>query len=133
MSATQTTRCIPVDDRTVHAALSTRARPPRPNALSASLTFGWRALLKIKHVPVQLFDVTAFPIMLTLIFTYMLGGELAGSTDEYLHFLLPGMLVEAVTLITMYTGVALNMDISKGIFRPLPIAAELLLSSALDS
>lgn len=35
-------------------------RPPRArraHAVSASLTLGWRALLKIKHVPFQLFDV----------------------------------------------------------------------------
>ena len=57
-----------------------RQRPPRPGALSASLTFGWRALLKIKHVPEQLFDVTVFPIMFTLLFTYLFGGALAGST-----------------------------------------------------
>jgi ABC-2 type transport system permease protein len=89
-----------------------------------SLTFGWRALLKIKHVPEQLFDVTAFPIMLTLMFTYLFGGALAGSTRQYLQFLLPGILVQTVVFITMYTGVGLNTDISKGVFdrfRSLPI------------
>ena len=95
-----------------------------PNALSASLTFGWRALLKIKHVPEQLFDVTAFPIMFTLMFTFLFGGALAGSTGEYLQFLLPGILVQTVVFITMYTGMGLNTDISKGVFdrfRSLPI------------
>ena len=57
---------------TLQAALTPRTRPPVPGALSASLTFGWRALLKIKHVPQQLFDVTAFPIMFTLLFTAFL-------------------------------------------------------------
>ena len=61
------------------APCSPRARPPRPSALSASMTFGWRAMLKIKHVPEQLFDVTAFPIIMTLMFTYLFGGALAGS------------------------------------------------------
>src|SRR5215208_5378640 len=99
------------------AAVLTRAdRPPRPSASSASLTFGWRAILKIKHVPEQLFDVTAFPIIMTLMFTYLFGGALAGSTREYLQFLLPGILVQTVLFITVYTGVALNTDISKGIF-----------------
>ena len=58
-------------------------RPPRPEPrCAASLTFGWRAMLKIKHVPEQLFDVTMFPIMFTLMFTYLFGGALAGSTQR---------------------------------------------------
>jgi ABC-2 type transport system permease protein len=80
--------------------------------------------LKIKHVPEQLFDVTAFPIMFTLIFTYLFGGALAGSTGEYLHYLLPGILVQTVVFITIYTGFGLNTDIARGVFdrfRSLPI------------
>jgi len=99
-----TTSAQPVREETLRSALSARTRPPRPNALSASLTFGWRALLKIKHVPEQLFDVTAFPIMFTLIFTYLFGGALAGSTGEYLHYLLPGILVQTVVFITISPG-----------------------------
>ncbi|MFC7545704.1 ABC transporter permease [Plantactinospora sp. GCM10030261] len=104
--------------------LAPGVRPPRPSALSASLTFGWRAILKIKHVPEQLFDVTAFPIIMTLMFTYLFGGALAGSTREYLQFLLPGIMVTSVVMITMYTGVGLNTDIEKGVFdrfRTLPV------------
>jgi len=113
-----------ISETTLRAALSTRARPPRPSALSASVTFGWRALLKIKHVPMQLFDVTMFPIMFTLMFTYLFGGALAGSPREYLQDLLPGILVMTVTMITVYTGMAINTDITKGVFdrfRSLPI------------
>ena len=104
--------------------LAPGARPPRPSALTASLTFGWRAMLKIKHVPEQLFDVTAFPIIMTLMFTYLFGGALAGSPREYLQFLLPGIMVTSVVMITMYTGVGLNTDIEKGVFdrfRTLPL------------
>ena len=121
---TPTTSAQTVREEAIRSALSARARPPRPNALSASLTFGWRALLKIKHVPEQLFDVTAFPIMFTLMFTYLFGGALAGSTGAYLQFLLPGILVQTVVFITMYTGMGLNTDITKGVFdrfRSLPI------------
>jgi ABC-2 type transport system permease protein len=109
---------------TLRSAVSNRRRPARPSALSASLTFGWRALLKIKHVPMQLFDVTAFPIMFVLLYTYLFGGALAGSPREYLQDLLPGILVMTVSWITMYTGMALNTDIAKGVFdrfRSLPI------------
>ncbi|TWP53368.1 ABC transporter permease [Lentzea tibetensis] len=106
------------------AVLVAKTRPPRPSALSASITFGWRAVLKIKHVPEQLFDVTAFPIMMILMFTYLFGGALASSPTEYLQFLLPGIMVTSVVMITMYTGVAVNTDIEKGVFdrfRTLPI------------
>lgn len=108
----------------LRSALPYRARPKRPNALSASLTFGWRALLKIKHVPEQLFDAVGNPIIFTLMFTYLLGGAIAGSPGAYLQYLIPGILVQTVILITAYTGVNLNTDISKGVadrFRSLPI------------
>ncbi|MBA3890172.1 MAG: ABC transporter permease [Gemmatimonadaceae bacterium] len=81
-------------------------------------------MLKIKHVPFQLFDVTAFPLMMTLMFTYLFGGALAGSPREYVQFLLPGIVVQTIVFITVYTGVGLNSDISKGLFdrfRSVPI------------
>lgn len=104
--------------------LSKGSRPGKANAFSTSITFGWRALLKIKHVPEQLFDATAFPIMFTLMFTYLLGGAIAGSTADYLQYLLPGIMAQTVVMITVYTGVAVNNDIRKGVFdrfRSLPI------------
>ncbi|MBQ0847922.1 ABC transporter permease [Streptomyces sp. NPDC057621] len=114
----------PVRTESLAAILVAGERPPRPNALQASLTFGWRAILKIKHVPEQLFDVTAFPIMMVLMYTYLFGGALAGSPEEYIQYLLPGILVMSVVMITMYTGVSVNIDIAKGVFdrfRSLPI------------
>jgi ABC-2 type transport system permease protein len=111
-------------EATLRAALSSRVRPAPPSALAASLAFAWRSMLKIRHVPMQLFDVTIFPIMFTLIFTYLFGGALAGSPTEYLQDLLPGILVMTVVMITVYTGMAINSDIHKGVFdrfRSLPI------------
>jgi ABC-2 type transport system permease protein len=105
-------------------ALATRPRPPRPTPLAASLTFAWRALLKIKHVPEQLADAIFIPILFTVMFTYLFGGAIAGSTGEYLQTLLPGTLVLSVLLITVYAGVNLNTDIAKGVFdrfRSLPL------------
>ncbi|MGW4792745.1 ABC transporter permease [Nonomuraea sp. NPDC004297] len=123
MTATTEAGPAPATD-TLAAVLAPTTRPPRPSAWSASMTFGWRAMLKIKHVPEQLFDVTAFPIMMTLMFTYLFGGALAGSPTEYLQFVLPGIMVTSVVMITMYTGVEVNKDIEKGVFdrfRTLPI------------
>ncbi len=113
-----------ISEEALRSALSISIRPEPPTAVQASLVFGWRAMLKIKHVPMQLFDVTAFPIMFVLLYTYLFGGALAGSPREYLQALLPGILVMTVSMITIYTGMALNNDVQKGIFdrfRSLPI------------
>lgn len=104
--------------------LATTPRPPAASAWSATVTLGWRAMLKIKHIPFQLFDVTAFPLMMTLMFTYLFGGALAGSPRAYVQYLIPGIVVQTIVFITVYTGVGLNTDISKGLFdrfRSVPI------------
>jgi ABC-2 type transport system permease protein len=106
------------------AALNGRTRPGPASPVAAVSTLAWRAMLKIKHVPFQLFDVTVTPIMFTLLFTYIFGGALGGSPREYIQYLLPGILVQTVVFITVYTGVGLNTDIQKGLydrFRSLPM------------
>lgn len=113
-------------DTDLQRAISRRTAPRRAGPVSNALMFGWRALLKIKHVPEQLFDVVVTPIMFTVMFTYLFGGALAGSSIEYLQFLLPGILAQTVIFTTIYTGVTLNTDISKGIydrFKSMPIWA----------
>jgi ABC-2 type transport system permease protein len=112
------------EEAAVRAALLTGPRPPRPGPAAAALTFGWRGMLKIKHVPEQLIDVTLTPVLFTLLFTYIYGGAIAGSTDAYLQYILPGILAMSVLFTTVYSGVALNTDMTKGVvdrFRSLPI------------
>jgi ABC-2 type transport system permease protein len=118
------TRVQPATEVALRKALATGTRPSRAGALSAVLAFGWRGMLKIKHVPEQLIDVTLTPVLFVLMFTYMFGGAIAGSTGEYLQYLLPGVLVMSVLFTTVYSGVALNTDVTKGVvdrFRSLPI------------
>jgi ABC-2 type transport system permease protein len=112
------------DGIAVRKALASAPRPRRASALSAVLTFGWRGMLKVKHVPEQLLDVTITPVMFVLLFTYLFGGAIAGSTGDYLDYILPGILVMSVLFTTVYSGVALNTDLTKGVvdrFRSLPI------------
>jgi ABC-2 type transport system permease protein len=81
-------------------------------------------MLKIKHVPEQLLDVTLTPVLIVFLFTYMFGGAIAGSTGEYLQYLLPGMLVMSLLFSTVYSGVGLNTDATNGVvdrFRSLPV------------
>ena len=99
-------------------------RPPSPSAFSNALVFGWRAVLKFRHVPEQLFDLVMTPIMFTLLFTFVFGGALAGSPGEYLQFFLPGILVQTVVFNAVYSGMGLSTDLGKGLFdrfRSLPI------------
>ena len=133
--STETSEAPRLVEEDLGDVLSRTERPPRAGPVSASLTLGWRALLKIKHVPFQLFDVTAFPIMFTLLFTFLFGGALAGSPGEYIQFLLPGILVQSILFITVYTGFGLNTDIDNGLFdrfqslpiwQPAPIVGALL-------
>jgi ABC-2 type transport system permease protein len=124
MSATPT-EFQHTDEARLRNAISPTARPPRASAPSAILTFGWRGILKIKHVPEQLIDATMTPVLFTVMFTYMFGGAIAGSTGAYLQFILPGILVMSVLFTTVYSGVALNTDLTRGVvdrFRSLPIA-----------
>lgn len=121
-------------ERIRHILVSRQDTPQRPGAVSASLTYGWRALLKIKHVPEQLFDVTIFPIMMTVMMTYVFGGSIGAAVSgqeaggdavgAYVQWLIPGIFAQTLVMITMYTGLTLNRDISKGVFdrfRSLPV------------
>jgi len=123
------------DTAAVRRAIADTERPPRPGRLSTALTFGWRGMLKVKHVPEQLLDVTITPVMFVLLFTYLFGGAIAGDVRAYLQYLLPGILVQTVLIITVYTGFTINTDITKGVFdrfrsmpvwRPSPIVGALL-------
>ena len=125
MSTPETTATgeFKADREAIRAALATN-RPPRASARSSSLAFGWRGMLKVKHVPEQLLDVTITPVMFVLMFTYLFGGAIAGSTSAYRDFVIPGVLVMAVVFTTVYSGIAINTDLTKGVidrFRTLPI------------
>jgi ABC-2 type transport system permease protein len=99
-----------------------RRRPAGP--WTASATFGRRALLKVKHDPKQLVDSAAIPILFTVLFTYLFGGAISGSTGDYLRALLPGVLSMSIAIVTMYGGARLAQDMHSGAFdrfRGLPI------------
>ncbi len=124
LPTTQVDRGARADEAAIRAAISSTPRPPQAGPLSGALTFAWRGMLKVKHVPEQLLDVTITPVMFVLMFTYLFGGAVAGSTAAYLDYILPGILVMSVLFTTVYSGVALNTDLTKGVvdrFRSLPI------------
>jgi oleandomycin transport system permease protein len=100
----------------------------RPFAwVEQSLTLAWRNIVRIRQNPEALADVTFQPIIFLVLFLFVFGGAVSagGRWQDYLPYLLPGLLVQTVVFSTMGTGVALNDDFAKGVFdrfRSLPIA-----------
>ncbi|HEX3922510.1 MAG TPA: ABC transporter permease [Streptosporangiaceae bacterium] len=93
--------------------------------LANALTLAWRNVMQLKHSPEKLMDVTLMPIIFLLLFLYVFGGVVAGSTHAYLEILLPGLVGQMAMFATMGLGTALCEDIHKGVFdrfRSLPIA-----------
>ncbi|GAA2968474.1 ABC transporter permease [Actinokineospora diospyrosa] len=94
-------------------------------ALRHGLALAGRAVTKVRKNPESLLDVTLQPIIFLLLFVYLFGGAIQGSTDAYLQVLLPGLMVQNIAFASLGTGMALNTDISKGVFdrfRSMPIA-----------
>jgi len=122
-------------DDAIRKALGSTPHPEPAGPFASAMAFAWRGMLKVKHVPEQLLDVTITPVMFLLMFTYIFGGAIAGSTQEYLQYILPGTLVMSVLFTTVYSGVALNTDLTRGvvdrirtlpIWRPSPLVGALL-------
>jgi oleandomycin transport system permease protein len=108
---------------TAAVALPSKVRPAE--GLRQSVSLSWRTLVQIKHNPMELIDFSIQPIMFLLLFTYVFGGAIAGSTGDYLTFALPGLIVQNALFGTLNTGIGLNTDLTKGVFdrlRSLPIA-----------
>ncbi|MGQ5261380.1 ABC transporter permease [Micromonospora sp. ZYX-F-536] len=105
--------------------LSTAVPNPRPFRLVRhSLALARRSLIKTWRTPEALIDVTLQPVLFLIIFVYIFGGAVAGSTHDYLQFLLPGILAQTIASGAIAIGVNLNTDIAKGIFdrfRSLPV------------
>ncbi len=109
---------------------------PIRQAVANSLTMAYRGILKIKHNPEQLFDVTLQPIIFTLMFTYIFGGAISGDVHSYLPVIIPGILVQTVITTSIVTGTQLREDMDKGVFdrfKSLPIARIAALAGALTA
>lgn len=84
-----------------------------------------RSLVKTWRTPEGLIDVTVSPIMFTLLFTYIFGGAIAGSSSDYLPLLVTGLIGQNIAFASVGIGIQLKADMEKGIFdrfRSLPIS-----------
>ncbi|MGQ0678581.1 MAG: ABC transporter permease [Actinomycetota bacterium] len=94
-------------------------------ALSHTLILMRRNLLHIRSDPEQITGMTVQPIMFLVLFVYVLGGAIAGSSREYLQFALPGQMIMMTSFTAFQTGLGLSADFKGGLidrFRSLPIA-----------
>ncbi|OCC08104.1 ABC transporter permease [Streptomyces sp. PTY087I2] len=88
-----------------------------------------RNLLQIKKDPESMFDVLLMPVIFTLLFVYVfggsVGGSLGGNRQDYLNYLVPGLMAMMGMNIAMAVGSGVNDDFRKGVmdrFRTMPIS-----------
>ncbi|AEI40368.1 ABC transporter permease [Paenibacillus mucilaginosus] len=72
-----------------------------------------------------IFTVCITPIAMMLLFVYVFGGAIESGTDNYVNYLLPGILLMAIASGVAYVAYRLFMDKQRGIierFHTMPIA-----------
>ena len=94
-------------------------------AIRHTLVIMRRNLLHIRSDPEQLVGMTIQPLMFLVLFVYVFGGAIAGSSREYLQYALPGILIQGIAFTGFQTALGLNVDFQRGVidrFRSLPIS-----------
>ncbi|MFF5967522.1 ABC transporter permease [Streptomyces collinus] len=94
------------------------------HALTDSWTMTRRELARWGRQPVQLVVNLVFPVMLLLMFGYLIGGG-RGVSGEYRDYLIPGMLALTMAFGLEGTLLAVTQDLNKGVidrFRSMPMA-----------
>jgi ABC transporter DrrB family efflux protein len=96
-----------------------------------------RNLYRYVRVPTLLLFSTIQPVMFVLLFTYVFGGAIqVPGVDNYVDFLMAGILVQTVIFGSTQTGVGLAEDMSRGMvdrFRSLPMARSAVLAGRTTS
>ena len=84
-----------------------------------------RSMRHITRSMDTIITVTIMPIAMMLLFVYVFGGAIRAGTDNYVNYLLPGILLMAIASGIAYTAYRLFMDMQSGIFErfhSMPIA-----------
>ncbi|MBS4204359.1 ABC transporter permease [Lederbergia citrea] len=84
----------------------------------------WRLMRNIIRSPDTIITVAITPIMMMLLFVYVFGGAIETGTDNYINYLLPGILLMAIASGVAYTSLRLFTDVKSGLmarFITMPI------------
>ncbi len=84
-----------------------------------------RSLRHIARSMDTIITTTIMPIAYMLLFVYVFGGAIQAGTDNYVNYLLPGILLITIASGISYTGYRLFLDMQSGIFErfhSMPIA-----------
>lgn len=104
--------------------MSALTHRPAP-LLRHSLVLAGRSLTKSLRNPGGLVNGVMTPALFMVLFVYLFGGSVSGSTGAYLQYLFPGVLVMGASLSGLLSsGLTINIDVKKGVhdrFRSLPI------------
>ncbi|QTM98852.1 ABC transporter permease [Sediminibacillus dalangtanensis] len=83
-----------------------------------------RLMRNILRSPDTIITVAVTPIMMMLLFVYVFGGAIETGTDNYVNYLLPGILLIAIASGVAYTSLRLFTDVKSGLmarFITMPI------------
>lgn len=84
-----------------------------------------RSMRHITRSVDTIISVTIMPIALMLLFVYVFGGAIDTGSEEYVNYLLPGILLITIAMGILYTAFRLFTDVKSGIFerfQSMPIA-----------
>lgn len=92
-----------------------------------TLVIARRNLTYYVRQPQLMVFATIQPVMFLLLFTYVFGGAMQFATggENYINYLLPGILIQTIIFAATNTTVGLAVDLSKGMidrFRSLPMS-----------
>ena len=130
--------------------LAHRATPPSPRggggraarggggmsslayAVADTAVIAKRNLLRIPRQPDLWVSFTLQPLMFVLLFVYVFGGAIqTPGYDDYVDFLMPGIIVQTMAFGGFVTAIGLSDDLRKGLidrFRSLPMARSAVLA-----
>jgi ABC transporter DrrB family efflux protein len=101
-------------------------------AISDTAVVAKRNLLRIPRQPDLWVSFTIQPLMFVVLFVYVFGGAISTpGYDDYVDFLMPGIIVQTMSFGGFVTAIGLSDDLRKGLidrFRSLPMARSAVLA-----